>query len=281
MCEGSASRASQLPFANNRHQRSFTMRQISLTTPGDAFTSLATLSAALLVLGGCAKHDRSAAAQDSAAGASTSVAAGATDSATTTGAPADITPVRGTLASVSDSALTVTTSAGDVSIAVQQPLHVFARASAKLSEVTPSSFVGVTSVAQPDGSQRATEIHIFPEELRGTGEGSYLMTPPSGADSSAKKSTMTNGTVAGPKSGGAPRMTNGTIANQKTGTITVNYRGGSQTITVPPNVSVTELAPVSSKLSKGTRVVVLGLKQPDGTMKASNLVVADSTKAKK
>jgi hypothetical protein len=37
------------------------------------------------------------------------------------------------------------------------------------------SFVGVTSVPQPDGAQRATEIHIFPEELRGTGEGSYLM----------------------------------------------------------------------------------------------------------
>ena len=258
------------------------MRQISLTSPGAAFTSIATLSALSLVLAGCAKHDNSAAAQDSTASASTAPAASTTDSATTTsGAPADVTPVRGTLASVSDSVLTVTTSAGDVRIVVQQPLHVFSRASAKLSSVTPSSFVGVTSVAQPDGSQRATEIHIFPEELRGTGEGSYLMTPKGGADSSKKKSTMTNGTVsATPKSGGPPRMTNGTIASQNTGTITVNYRGGSQTITVPPNVSVTTLAPVSAKPSKGTRVVVLGLKQPDGTMKASNLVVADSTARK-
>jgi hypothetical protein len=177
--------------------------------------------------------------------------------------------------------LTVTTSDGDVRITVQQPLHVFSRASAKLSSVTPSSFVGVTSVAQPDGSQRATEIHIFPEELRGTGEGSYLMTPKGGADSSKQKSTMTNGTVSGaPKAGGSPRMTNGTIATQGTGTITVNYRGGSQTITVPPNVTVTTLAPASAKLAKGTRVVVLGLKQPDGTMKASSVVVADSTHKK-
>jgi hypothetical protein len=261
------------------------MHQKPLTTPRAAFTSIVTLSAALLALAGCAKHDRSSGAQDSSASASTSTtttaSAGTTDSATTTGAPADVTPVRGTLANVSDSVLTVTTAAGDVRIAVQQPLHVFSRASAKLSNVTPSSFVGVTSVAQPDGSQRATEIHIFPEELRGTGEGSYLMTPNGGADSSKKKSTMTNGTVsAAPKSGGSPRMTNGTIASQNSSTITVNYRGGSQTITVPPNVTVTALAPASTKLSKGTRVVVLGLKQPDGTMKASNLVVADSTSKK-
>jgi hypothetical protein len=253
------------------------MRQTPLTSPRAAFTSSATLCALVVLLAGCAKHDNSAAAQDSTASASTATSTG-TDSAVTTGAPADITPVRGTLADVSDSALTVTTSAGDVRIVVQQPLHVFSRASAKLASVTPSSFVGVTSVAQPDGSQRATEIHIFPEELRGTGEGSYLMTPNGGADSSRKKSTMTNGTVsAAPKAGGAPRMTNGTIATQKTGTITVNYRGGSQTITVPPNVTVTTLAPVSTKLSKGARVVVLGLKQADGTMKASNLVMADST----
>ena len=258
------------------------MRQIPPTTPSNAFTSIATLSAALLVLAGCAKHDRASVAQDSATSASTSVSAKATDSAATTGAPTDVTPVRGTLANVSESALTVTTSAGDVHIVVEPPLHVFGRASAKLSSVTPNSFVGVTSVAQADGSQRATEIHIFPEELRGTGEGSYLMTPKGGADSSQKRSTMTNGTVAAaPKAGGPPRMTNGTIASQSTGTITVNYHGGSQTITVPPNVSVTTLAPVSTKLRTGTRVVVLGKKQPDGTLKASSLVVADSTRGKK
>ncbi|HEY2896666.1 MAG TPA: hypothetical protein VGJ12_05975 [Gemmatimonadaceae bacterium] len=262
------------------------MRQIPLTiplaVPRGAFTSIATLSATLLALAGCAKHDNSAATQDSTASSSSSTSTATTAPDTSSAAPADITPVRGSLASVSDSAITVTTSTGDVHIVVQPPLRVFGRASAKLSDVKPSSFVGVTSVAQPDGSQRATEIHIFPEELRGTGEGSYLMTPKGGADSSQKKSTMTNGTVsAAPKAGGPPRMTNGTIASQNTGKITVNYRGGSQTITVPPNVSVTSLAPVSTKLSKGTRVVVLGLKQPDGTMKASNLVVADSTKGKK
>jgi hypothetical protein len=258
------------------------MRQIPLTIPRAAFTSIAALSATLLALAGCAKHDNSAAAQDSAASTSTTASAVTAAPETPSAGPADITPVHGSLASVSDSAITVKTATGDVRIVVQQPLHVFSRASATLSDVKPSSFVGVTSVAQPDGSERATEIHIFPEELRGTGEGSYLMTPKGGADSSKQKSTMTNGTVsAAPKAGGSPRMTNGTIASQNTGKITVSYRGGSQTITVPPNVLVTTLAPVSTKLASGTRVVVLGLKQPDGTMKASNLVVADSPKGKK
>lgn len=260
------------------------MRHPSIVTSRAASLSVATLSFALLALAACAKRESSSRAQDSTAAASASAttsATGATAAATPAGV-ADITPVRGTLASVSDSAITVSTAAGDVRVIVQQPLHVFSRAAAKLSSVTPSSFVGVTSVAQPDGSQRATEIHIFPEELRGTGEGSYPMTQAAGADTSHRKSTMTNGTVsASAEAGSPPRMTNGTIASQGTGTLTVTYRGGSQTITIPPNVSVTELAPVSTKLSTGTRVVVLGKKQPDGTMKASSLVIADSAARKK
>jgi hypothetical protein len=267
------------------------MRQISLTTTRTAFASIATLSSALLVLAGCSKRG-SPDAQDSAASANASAAPSGSDS---TGAGAsDITPVRGKLAAVSDSALTVATATGDVHVIVAPPLKVFTRVPAKLSSVTPSSFVGVTSIAQPDGSQRATEIHIFPEELRGTGEGSYLMEQQPGGNSS-HRSRMTNGTVQGapkaggasrmtngtvqsaPKAGGASRMTNGTIASQGTGTLTVQYRGGTQTITIPPGVSVTAIAPASTKLSSGDQVVVLGMKQADGTVKASSVLLSDST----
>jgi hypothetical protein len=252
------------------------MHPISLTTTRTTFASLATLSAALLVLAGCSKRDSSAHAHDSAASASASATSSVPDSARAS--TSDITPVRGKLAVVSDSALTVSTPTGDVHVMVVGPLHVFARVPAKISSVKPSSFVGVTSVAQQDGSQRATEIHIFPEELRGTGEGSYLMSPQPGSDSSHHRSTMTNGTVqATPQSGNAPRMTNGTIASQGTGKLTVQYRGGTQTIAIPPGVSVSAIAPVDTKLSSGARVVVLATKRPDGTMQASSVLVADST----
>ena len=232
---------------------------------------------AALLLTACAKHDAAPPAQDTAAANPSSAA----PAAATSGPPTDITPIRGTLSSVSDSALTVTTASGDVRVTVQPPLHVFSRVKSTLSQVTPSTFVGVTSVKQPDGSERATEIHIFPEELRGTGEGSYPMTQP-GADTSHAKSTMTNGTVSGQGKGGTPpRMTNGTIASQGTGSLVVQYKGGTQTITIPADVPVSAIAPVTTKLTKGAKVVVLGKKQSDGTMAASSLVLADSSRHSK
>jgi hypothetical protein len=233
-------------------------------THGISATALA-LSVTFATLGGCAKHDATPA--DSAGASAPSTAA------STSTMPTDITPVRGALASVSDSDLTVTTAAGDVHVAIAPPLHVFSRVTSDLSHVTAKSFVGVTSEKEADGSQRATEIHIFPEELRGTGEGSYLMTQPGAHDSS--RSTMTNGTVqASPKAGGPPRMTNGTIATNDAGKLTVDYHGGSQTITIPPGVSVTAMEAVTTKLTPGVRVVVLAKKQADGTMKASSVVLA-------
>ena len=157
---------------------------------------------------------------------------------------------------------------------VAAPLHVYQRANSDLAHVSSKSFVGVTSVKQPDGSQVATEIHIFPEDLRGTGEGSYLMTPP-GAKDTSHASTMTNGTVGTTsKAKDAPRMTNGAVASKSGETMTVDYHGGSQTINVPAGVSVTEIEPSSEKLAKGTKVVVLAKKQADGSMKASSVMLA-------
>lgn len=242
-----------------------------------ALVPLATLAAILLSGTACAKRDASppAATGDSAASATASSATVGTDSSASPSTVSGITPIRGTLVSVSDTALIVSTATGDVSVVVLPPLHVFSRVPADLSSVTAHTFVGVTSVAQPDGKQRATEIHIFPEALRGTGEGSYLMKQQGGGD--GRRSTMTNGTVeASPRAGGPPRMTNGTIASQGAGTLTVQYRDSSQTITIPSGVEVSAIAPVSTKLSSGAKVVVLGIKQPDGAMKASNVVLADS-----
>src|SRR5207244_3737747 len=73
-------------------------------------------------------------------------------------------------------------------------LKMYKRTPSDLARVNSESFVGVTSVKQPDGSERATNINIFPEELRGIGEGSYLMNP--NPAQSASSSRMTNGTVA-------------------------------------------------------------------------------------
>jgi len=195
--------------------------------------------------------------------------------------PAGITPVRGVVTSVSGDVLTVNSSSGSVNITLDRQLKVYTRTPSDLAHVTSKSFVGVTSVKQPDGSERATEIHVFPEELRGTGEGSYLMNSDQTKD--ADRSRMTNGTVSGlgAANGGAPRsrMTNGRVSTKSgDSTLSIEYGGGVKTITVPPNVTVTALTPTADKLTPGQSVLVLAKKQPDGSLTATNIISRGSAK---
>ena len=195
--------------------------------------------------------------------------------------PAGITPVRGVVTSVSGDVLTVNSSSGSVNINLDRQLKVYTRTPSDLAHVTSKSFVGVTSVKQPDGSERATEIHVFPEELRGTGEGSYLMNSDQTKD--ANRNRMTNGTVSGlgAADGGAPRsrMTNGTVSTKSgESALSIEYGGGVETITVPRNVTVTALTPTADKLTPGQSVLVLAKKQPDGSLTATNIISRGSAK---
>ncbi|MFL5614972.1 MAG: hypothetical protein ACJ796_15010 [Gemmatimonadaceae bacterium] len=197
--------------------------------------------------------------------------AGATTNATGSGAPLDtaLVPVRGTIAAVSDTLLSITTAGGTQQVHVSPPLRVYQRTTSDLAHVTPNAFVGITSVPQPDGSQRATEIHIFPEELRGTGEGSRLMD----SSSSGGRSTMTNGAVSSPS-----RMTNGAVGStQGTNTFMVRYAGGQQTIQIPPNVSVTAITPAQTRPTAGANVVVLAHKSGAGQLNTSALMLLGPT----
>src|SRR5882762_3309126 len=179
--------------------------------------------------------------------------------------PAGITPVRGVVTSISGNVLTVNSQTGPVKIQLGSPLKVYKRTPSDLSHVNSESFVGVTSVKQPDGSERATNINIFPEELRGIGEGSYLMNPAQ----SASSSRMTNGTVAGP----ASRMANGNVSTKSgASTLSVQYSGGMQTINVPRDVSVTALTPTADKLTPGENVFVLAKTQKDGSFITTSIV---------
>ena len=184
--------------------------------------------------------------------------------------PAGITPVRGVVTSVSGDVLTVSSQTGPVKIHLGRAVKVYKRTPSDLAHVNSESFVGVTSVKQPDGSERATNINIFPEELRGIGEGSYLMNPAQ----SASSSRMTNGTVAGP----ASRMTNGTVSTKSgASTLSVQYSGGMQTINVPRDVSVTALTPTADKLTPGENVFVLAKTQKDGSFITTSIVSIPGT----
>jgi Domain of unknown function (DUF5666) len=207
--------------------------------------------------------------------------------------PADVTLVRGVVASISDDRLTVKSRTGLVQIHTGSPLQVYRDIPSDLAHVNSASFVGVTSIKGPDGSESAKEIHIFPEELRGTGEGSYLLDQdqpnPQGnsrmTNGTVSQSRMTNGTVSGSRmtngSVSQSRMTNGTVnARPDASTLTIQFSGGAQTISVPPNVPVTVLTLSTEPLKPGQNVVVLAMKQPDGSLSATRVISRGNGSAK-
>jgi uncharacterized protein DUF5666 len=180
--------------------------------------------------------------------------------------------LRGTVTSVSANQLALKSDTGTVTVSLAQPFHLYIRAPSDLSHVKQSSFIGVTTVKQPDGSERATEIHVFPEELRGVGEGSRMMAP----DKSAAASRMTNGNVSASRmtngTASQSRMSNGSVSSTNGSRLVVQYAGGSQNVTVPPNTPVTELKLAAREIAAGDQVAVLAKKAPDGSLTADKAI---------
>ena len=107
---------------------------------------------------------------------------------------------------------------------------------------------------QPDGTQRALEIHVFPESMRGTGEGHrpFDLQP---------QSTMTNGTVG---------SVTGTIGR----TLTVTYQGGEKTIVVPPDTPIVAFEPgTRAMLAAGAHIILIGTRAEDGVITATRILV--------
>lgn len=230
------------------------------------YTIRSTFVAVIAISTACStKASRTADTATAAAAAATPSNIPSPESPTTTAAAAP-SMVRGAITSVSTTELVVKSDSGADTIKLAAPVNVYGRAKADLSIVKPNTFIGVTSVKQSDGSERATEIHVFPEELRGLGEGSRMMT-----QNAAPGSRMTNGT-ANPSSGS--RMSNGNIASTNGNNMVVQYAGGSQTITVPPNTPVTELKPLGRALAVGDQVVVLTTKSADGSLSSNKILVS-------
>jgi hypothetical protein len=207
--------------------------------------------------------------------------------------PAGITPVRGVVTSISDGTLAVKSETGLVQIRTGSPLQVYRDIPSDLAHVNSASFVGVTSTKQPDGSERAKEIHIFPEELRGTDEGSYPwdqdQSKPVGnsrmTNGTVSQSRMTNGTVSQSRMTNGTvsqsRMTNGTVnARSDASTLTVQYGDGVQTISIPPDVPVTALTLSTEPLTPGQNVLVLAMKQQDGSLTATRVISRGNGSAK-
>ena len=148
---------------------------------------------------------------------------------------------------------------------------------ASLDDIKPDSFIGTAAVPAEGGQLRALEVTIFPEAMRGTGEGSYPWDlGKSGSMTNGAVSSMTNGTVAPAASGSS--MTNGTVSTMSGGhgrTIKVTYKGGAQTVNLPNDIPVVLLEPGDRSLLKpGAKVVVFGPSE-GGKVEAQRLVVGE------
>src|SRR5215470_16744358 len=124
--------------------------------------------------------------------------------------------VRGTIEKLDGNVLSVKSRDGaDLKITLTDNVQVVGVEQASMADIKQGSFVGSAAMPQPDGSQKALEVHIFPEAMRGTGEG-HRPYPP------VAESTMTNGTVDNP------------VVAVDGQTMTVKYRDGEKKIIVPP-----------------------------------------------
>jgi hypothetical protein len=179
-----------------------------------------------------------------------------------------ISGVIGKVQSFTGSSLDVQTPSGVVHVDVKQPLTTYKQIPSDLSHVATAPYIGVASTEQADGKQVAKQIFIFPAELSGAAEGSVLTDPPG----ATTHSRMTNGSVSSP-SVSHSRMTNGTVQNSIGTTLVVRYQDGSQTISVPPNVPVAQVAPEKVTFSAGDTVYAATQKLPDGTLATDKILL--------
>jgi hypothetical protein len=164
--------------------------------------------------------------------------------------------IRGTVEKLDGQMLTVKSRSGEsMTVKMADNFTVMGIAKASAADITDGKFIGTTTVGERDGALVALEVHIFPEAMRGTGEGhrDWDLRP---------SSKMTNANVANVVSMGKDRV------------MTVQYKGGEKKVLVPADAAVVTYAPAErGELKPGAQVFVLASRQPDGSLAASRVGV--------
>jgi hypothetical protein len=164
--------------------------------------------------------------------------------------------VRGTIESVDGETLTVKSRSGeDVKLTMAGDIRVVGIVKIALSDIKVGSFIGTTTVPGPDGGNNAVEVHVFPEDMRGTGEGSrpYDLRP---------NSSMTNATVAD------------SVVGNDGHTLLIKYKDGEKKVVVGPDTPVVTYVPAGkSDLKPGAKVIAFMKKLPDGSFETNRVSV--------
>jgi hypothetical protein len=171
----------------------------------------------------------------------------------------DTVRVRATIESVNGQMVTAKSRDGaelKIHLADNAPINEVVKV--PLSDIKPNSYVAVTAMPQPDGSQKATAVIIFPEAMRGLGDGHrpWDFVP---------NSTMTNATVDNEVTG---------VDGEK---LTVKYKDGDKTVQITPATEIATYAKKSlADLKPGQKIFIAATKKnPDGTLEAANISFGD------
>ena len=163
--------------------------------------------------------------------------------------------LRGTVDRIEGSMYVIKLSNGtEAKVAPTEKALFVAIVKASLSDIKQGSFVGTTGMPQADGSQKAIEVHIFPEAVRGTGEGHYPW-------DLRPQSTMTNANVEQTATG---------VDGQ---TLTLKYKDGEKKILVPPDAMIVTYVPGDkSEITPGTKMFIAAAKKlDDGTFQTPRI----------
>ena len=165
--------------------------------------------------------------------------------------------IRGVIEAVDGSMLTIKSREGnEMQVRMTDNVAVFGVAKTELSEIKQGSYIGVSAMPEPDGTQRALAVHIFPENQRGAAEGfrPWDLRP---------NSTMTNATVA--------ETMKGTDGQD----ILVKYKDGEKKVVVSPGTPiVTFVAGEKSEVKPGVKIIIFGaVKKDDGVLEANRVNV--------
>jgi hypothetical protein len=166
--------------------------------------------------------------------------------------------VAGTIDKVEGKTLYIKSASGPVTLTLADNAVIVARMKASAADIKPGDYVASGGVPQPDGTQKAVELRIFPESMRGNGDGHRPGWP------GAPNGTMTNGAVGQ------------TVTSVDGPVLTVKFKDGAaeKKLIVGPNVPVSRLeASDRSELKPGAAVAAAAAKQPDGTFTAARIDV--------
>ena len=165
--------------------------------------------------------------------------------------------IRGTIEAVDGALLTVKSREGsDLKVRLTDNVAVFGVAKTAMSEIKQGSYIGVSAMPEPDGTQKAFAVHIFPENQRGAAEGFRPW-------DARPNSTMTNATVAE------------TVAATDGQNILVKYKDGEKKVVVPPQTPiVTFVVGDKAELKPGAKIIIFAAtKKEDGTLEAARVNV--------